>query len=191
MLKRMAEATGGRYFRARNSDELADVYRTIDQLEPVADTKQSLRPVDELYWMPLAASVAATALAFLLPGWRMRALRRWRFARGQTHERAFADFHFLRPLWLLLLLAAPAFWLLRHRGRADAGAWRNAIDPHLLPHLIERIDAGSGTRRHRARARVVDARLRRARRSRVGTRADAALSKPGRARARARARRRR
>ena len=56
----------------------------------------------------------------------------------------FADFHFLRPLWLLLLLAAPAFWLLRHRGRADAGAWRNAIDPHLLPHLIERIDAGTG-----------------------------------------------
>ena len=56
----------------------------------------------------------------------------------------FADFHFLRPLWLLLLLAAPLFWLLRHRGRADAGAWRNAIDAHLLPHLIERIDAGSG-----------------------------------------------
>ena len=73
MLKRMAEATGGRYFRARNSDELADVYRTIDQLEPVADTKQSLRPVDELYWMPLAASIAAGALAFLLPGWRLRA----------------------------------------------------------------------------------------------------------------------
>ncbi len=56
----------------------------------------------------------------------------------------FAEFHFLRPLWLLLLLAIPLFWLLRHRGRADAGAWRGAIDPHLLPHLIERIDAGSG-----------------------------------------------
>jgi Ca-activated chloride channel family protein len=55
-----------------------------------------------------------------------------------------ADFHFLRPLWLLLLLAAPAFWLLRRRGRADAGAWRGAVDAHLLPHLIERIDAGSG-----------------------------------------------
>jgi len=56
----------------------------------------------------------------------------------------FAEFHFLRPLWLLLLLAIPLFWLLRHRGRADAGAWRSAIDPHLLPYLIERIDAGSG-----------------------------------------------
>jgi Ca-activated chloride channel family protein len=57
---------------------------------------------------------------------------------------ALGDFHLLRPLWLLLLLAAPAFWLLRHRGRADAGAWRSAIDAHLLPHLIERIDTGSG-----------------------------------------------
>ncbi|HVT32448.1 MAG TPA: tetratricopeptide repeat protein [Rhodanobacteraceae bacterium] len=55
-----------------------------------------------------------------------------------------ADFHFLRPLWLLLLLAAPAFWLLRRRGRADAGAWRGVVDAHLLPHLIERIDASSG-----------------------------------------------
>jgi Ca-activated chloride channel homolog len=57
---------------------------------------------------------------------------------------ALADFHFLRPLWLLLILAVPLFWLLRRHGRADAGAWRNAIDAHLLPHLIERIDAGSG-----------------------------------------------
>ena len=57
---------------------------------------------------------------------------------------ALADFHFLRPLWLALLLAIPLIWLLRHRGRSDAGAWRSAIDPHLLPHLIERIDAGSG-----------------------------------------------
>jgi Ca-activated chloride channel family protein len=73
MLKRMAEATGGRYFRARNSDELADIYRSLDQLEPVADSKQSLRPVDELYWMPLAASLAFAACAFLLPGRRLRA----------------------------------------------------------------------------------------------------------------------
>jgi Ca-activated chloride channel family protein len=63
---------------------------------------------------------------------------------GERMITDFAEFHFLRPLWLLLLLAIPLFWLLRHRGRADAGAWRSAIDPHLLPYLIERIDAGSG-----------------------------------------------
>ncbi|HEY0230532.1 MAG TPA: VWA domain-containing protein [Dokdonella sp.] len=76
MLSTMAEKTGGRYFRARNSEELADIYRSIDKLEPAADTKQSLRPVDELYWLPLAGALAAAAFAFLLPAWRMRALRR-------------------------------------------------------------------------------------------------------------------
>ena len=33
---------------------------------------------------------------------------------------ALADFHFLRPLALLLLLAAPLCWLLWRSGRADA-----------------------------------------------------------------------
>ena len=54
-----------------------------------------------------------------------------------------ADFHFLRPLALLLLLAVPLFWLAWRHGRSDAGAWRAAVDAHLLPHLIERIDGGS------------------------------------------------
>jgi Ca-activated chloride channel family protein len=72
MLTEMAQRTGGRYFRARNSEELADIYRSIDALEPVADTRESLRPVDELYWLPLGGALAAAALAFLLPGWRWR-----------------------------------------------------------------------------------------------------------------------
>lgn len=72
MLTKMADTTGGHYFRARNSEELADIYRTIDKLEPAADTRQSLRPIDELYWLPLAAALAAGALAFLLPAWRVR-----------------------------------------------------------------------------------------------------------------------
>lgn len=76
MLSTMADKTGGRYFRARNSEELADIYRSIDKLEPAADTKQSLRPVDELYWLPLAGAFAAGALAFLLPALRLRASRR-------------------------------------------------------------------------------------------------------------------
>ena len=56
---------------------------------------------------------------------------------------AFADFHFLRPAALLLLLALPLAWLVLRRGRGDAGAWRAAVDAHLLPHLIERIDLRS------------------------------------------------
>lgn len=76
MLTRMADQTGGRYFRARDSAELAGIYRAIDKLEPVADTQQSLRPIDELYWLPLAATLLLGAFAFVLPGGRMRFARK-------------------------------------------------------------------------------------------------------------------
>ncbi|MFM0180151.1 VWA domain-containing protein [Paraburkholderia aspalathi] len=45
-------------------------------------------------------------------------------------------FHFLRPLWLLLLIPAallPLCWFRRNNVRAR---WRNVIDPALLEHLI-------------------------------------------------------
>lgn len=67
MLTHMADATGGHYYRARNSEELADIYRQINKLEPIDDSKQSLRPIDELYWLPLSASLLAAAFAFAAP----------------------------------------------------------------------------------------------------------------------------
>jgi Ca-activated chloride channel family protein len=70
MLRGMAERTGGRYFRARDSAELAGIYHAIDRLEPAADPGQRLRPTRELYWVPLAGTLALGALAFLIPGWR-------------------------------------------------------------------------------------------------------------------------
>lgn len=56
-----------------------------------------------------------------------------------------ADFHFLRPQWLLailpgLLLAALAFRRLK-RGRSD---WAGVVDPHLLRHLAVRGKQGGG-----------------------------------------------
>lgn len=57
---------------------------------------------------------------------------------------ALAEFHFLRPLALLLLLALPLFWFAWRHSRADAGSWRVAVDAHLLPHLMERVGGGPG-----------------------------------------------
>ena len=48
-----------------------------------------------------------------------------------------ADFHFLRPAWLLALLALPLAGYFARRVHARAGAWRAAVDAHLLPHLLD------------------------------------------------------
>lgn len=62
-LEKIAATTGGRYFRARNSDELEVIYRVIDQLEPVQQESAIYRPVRTLYHLPLAG---ALVLSFLL-----------------------------------------------------------------------------------------------------------------------------
>ena len=56
---------------------------------------------------------------------------------------AFADLHLLRPQWLFALLALPLLGWWWHRRRRHASAWRQAVDPHLLPHLL---DASAGRR---------------------------------------------
>lgn len=64
------------------------------------------------------------------------------------------DFHFLRPLWLLALLALPLLWYALRRGDGDGQAWRGAVDPHLLPYLLER-DEGTRARAPHALLGVV------------------------------------
>lgn len=68
-LTAIAEKTGGRYFRARNQDELDGVYKLLDLLEPVEKDKQYYRPMSELYPWPLGG---ALILAFVLTLLRLR-----------------------------------------------------------------------------------------------------------------------
>lgn len=56
-LKAIAEQTGGRYFRARNTDELEQIYRLLDELEPTEKDRQYFRPRAELYPWPLAVAL--------------------------------------------------------------------------------------------------------------------------------------
>ncbi len=58
----IAEKTGGRYFRARDTEELAKIYRMLDQLEPVEKERLYYRPYAELYYWPLALALFLGAL---------------------------------------------------------------------------------------------------------------------------------
>jgi Ca-activated chloride channel family protein len=64
-LTRIAEVTGGRYFRARDTASLQQIYRLLDDMEPVAEPEGGFRPVRVLYYWPLGG---AFVLAFLLAG---------------------------------------------------------------------------------------------------------------------------
>jgi Ca-activated chloride channel family protein len=57
-LVKIAESTGGYYYRARNTDELNNIYMRLDELEPVEKDKQYFRPRTELYMYPLALALA-------------------------------------------------------------------------------------------------------------------------------------
>lgn len=54
------------------------------------------------------------------------------------------QFHFLRPPWLWALALLPLLAWAWHRGRLRRSAWRGAVDPHLLPHLLEAPSARPG-----------------------------------------------
>jgi len=53
-LKKMAEITGGHYFRARDSKELEQIYEMIDELEPTEKDPEVFRPQINVYYWPLA-----------------------------------------------------------------------------------------------------------------------------------------
>lgn len=61
-LTAIAKSTGGRYFRARDTRELQQIYQLIDDIEPVSEDQQTFRPISELYRWPLGAALIITLL---------------------------------------------------------------------------------------------------------------------------------
>lgn len=61
-LTQIAELTGGRYFRAKDTAALQDIYRLVDELEPVEEPEAGFRPVRSLFHLPLAGAFALAAL---------------------------------------------------------------------------------------------------------------------------------
>ncbi len=62
-LQEIATKTGGRYFRAKSTQELADIYATINQLEPVERETEFIRPRKDLFFIPLLLCMILFAFA--------------------------------------------------------------------------------------------------------------------------------
>lgn len=77
-LRTIAERTGGVYFRARDAEGLAEIYRMLDELEPVESDVEAVRPVDELFYWPLGLAYLFALLTVILSisprVWRREAL---------------------------------------------------------------------------------------------------------------------
>ncbi len=71
LLTELASETGGKYFRARDLTELAQIYQLLDQLEPIEREKINYRPQQSLLHWPLLAALLLLWLMLLprLP-WR-------------------------------------------------------------------------------------------------------------------------
>ena len=61
-LKEIAELTGGRYFRARNPEELINIYQLLDQLEPIEESEETFRPLRALFYWPLSIALLISLL---------------------------------------------------------------------------------------------------------------------------------
>ncbi len=75
-LTQIAQLTGGRYFRATDTASLQDIYKLVDELEPVEEPESGFRPVKSYYFYPLGLAVLLVALMSLLSLLKRIAIRR-------------------------------------------------------------------------------------------------------------------
>ena len=64
-LRQIAQQTGGRYFRAKTTNDLKEIYDTINKLEPVEQKGGMYRPRTELFWVPLLLSMICLFVAIV------------------------------------------------------------------------------------------------------------------------------
>ncbi len=71
-LQNISEMTGGKYFRATDTDSLEKIYDNINQLEKTKRTVRHFSNYQELYLYPLIAGLTLIALEILLASTRYR-----------------------------------------------------------------------------------------------------------------------
>jgi len=84
-LTAIADMTGGRYFRATDTATLQEIYRHVDELEPVEEPESGFRPVRSLFFWPLGGAFALAAL--LAVAGLARSLRLRQGRRAEAHAR--------------------------------------------------------------------------------------------------------
>jgi Ca-activated chloride channel homolog len=62
-LQDVAGTTGGGYYRAMDREQLADIYRRLDEIETRKVDTVTFRPKTDLFWVPLAAMTVLSMLA--------------------------------------------------------------------------------------------------------------------------------
>ncbi len=65
-LREVAALTGGKYYRAKNVDELEKIYAELDRIEPVDQDAEIFRPRDALFHWPLALALLLSGLLAVL-----------------------------------------------------------------------------------------------------------------------------
>ncbi|MGC9552940.1 vWA domain-containing protein, partial [Vibrio metoecus] len=65
-LQTIASTTGGQYFRARNQQDLQNIYDTINQLEPINQTNQFWRPQTEWFFYPLSVALLLSVILVIV-----------------------------------------------------------------------------------------------------------------------------
>jgi Ca-activated chloride channel family protein len=65
-LRKIAEVSGGKYFRARDTQELEKIYQLLDELEPITKETQHFRPTSSLFMWPLGLALALATIVVLL-----------------------------------------------------------------------------------------------------------------------------
>jgi len=69
-LQKIAQLTGGQYFRARNPQELLNIYQLLDQFEPVEQQSATYRPRQALGYLPLGGALLLSFALALRHGLR-------------------------------------------------------------------------------------------------------------------------
>lgn len=71
-LRKIADLTGGQYFRAKDIQQLEKIYALLDKLEPIELDRATIRPQKDYFYWPLTAALMISVLLLALSQGRER-----------------------------------------------------------------------------------------------------------------------